>query len=415
MTNSIATDRRTGTDLPFPMAEYHRRWEQTLAAMAEADLPALVVWQKSGGAFDRAGDVYWLTNYASIASGQEPPLPGVGGGRAHAAVLLRPGHEPEVHTVDSVSSTDLAQVATGAVFGHYDLGEGLAEHLTALGVEGRVGYVGDNFLPVQIHRNLVAGTPGIDWVSVDDLLVRVQMVKSAVELERFREAGVVASRSMDTLMTSLIAGHTESEAAARAAAEVYRAGGGIQRVAVNHGAHSEHYMWSSPMYGHRPVAPERGDLLRGWIYGPLLHGYWLDPGRTAVCGNKPTAAQRTLVEESLRIHNAIIAAFRPGETAAQIGAYGDRLVAESEFAVADASQWDVYGHGLGTFFQAPIVPAGGEAPAAAFTHEPLQPGMVMTVEVFFNTPGVGSATWEDVFIVGEHGNEMLSTSPQLYW
>ncbi len=39
----------------------------------------------------------------------------------------------------------------------------------------------------------------------------------------------------------------------------------------------------------------------------------------------------------------------------------------------------------------------------------------MTVEVFFNTPGVGSATWEDVFIVGADGNEMLSTSPQLYW
>ncbi|MCI0156496.1 M24 family metallopeptidase [Leifsonia shinshuensis] len=415
MTLDYTLDRAVGTDLPFPLEEYHDRWERTLLAMRDADLPALVVWQKSGGSFDRAGDVYWLTNYASIASGQEPPLPGVGAGRAHAAVLLRPGHEPEVHTVDGAASTDPAQVATGAVHSHFDLGEGLAQRMNDLGLEGRVGYVGDNFLPVQIHRALTERTPQIEWVAVDDLLVRVQMHKSPRERDVFREAGVIASRSMDALMTALIAGKPESEAAAMAAAEVYRAGGGIQRVAIDHGQHSEHFMWSSPMYGHRPVAPREGDMLRGWIYGPILHGYWLDPGRTAVCGNRPTSAQRRLVEDSLSIHNAIIDAFRPGATAAEIGAYGDRLVEQSDFAVADASQWDVYGHGLGTFFQAPVVPAGGEAPAAAFIHEPIREGSVMTVEVFFNTPGVGSATWEDVFIVGADGNEMLSTSPQLYW
>lgn len=69
------------------------------------------------------------------------------------------------------------------------------------------------------------------------------------------------------------------------------------------------------MYGHRPIPAETGDMLRGWVYGPILKGYWLDPGRTAVCGNKPSRSQRELIEGSLHIHNTIIDAFRPGITA----------------------------------------------------------------------------------------------------
>lgn len=404
-----------GTDLPFPREEYEARWTRVYQAMSQLDLPALVVWQKSGGSFDRAGDVLWLTNYASIASGQEPPQPGVGTGRAHAAVLMRPDHEPEVHIVDSVAGTDLTQLATGALFGHFDLAEGLASRISALGLTGEIGYVGDNFLPAQLYRALVAQTPQITWTPVDDLLVQLQMVKSDRELEVFREAGVVVSRSLDVLMTSLIRGLPESEAAALAAGEVMRAGGGVHRIAVNHGAHSERFMWSSPMYGHRPIPAETGDMLRGWVYGPILKGYWLDPGRTAVCGNKPSRSQRELIEGSLHIHNTIIDAFRPGITAAEVGKLGDRLVAESEFSVADAAQWGLYGHGLGTFFQPPIVPAGGVVPPATFADEPIKAGSVMTVEVFFNAAGVGSATWEDVFIVTDDGNEMLSSCPQLYW
>jgi hypothetical protein len=37
-----------------------------------------------------------------------------------------------------------------------------------------------------------------------------------------------------------------------------------------------------------------------WIYGPIFEGYWLDPGRTAICANRPTSAQKALLEAPSR-------------------------------------------------------------------------------------------------------------------
>lgn len=56
----------------FPRDEYEQRWQRVHAGMKNCGYETFVVWQRSGGSYDRAGHVYWLTNYAALPSGQEP-------------------------------------------------------------------------------------------------------------------------------------------------------------------------------------------------------------------------------------------------------------------------------------------------------------------------------------------------------
>jgi Xaa-Pro aminopeptidase len=42
-------------------------------------------------------------------------------------------------------------------------------------------------------------------------------------------------------------------------------------------------------------------------------------------------------------------------------------------------------------------------------------GMVIGVEAFLSKKGVGAAGFEQMFIVGEQENELLSPTPMLWW
>ncbi|MGO8827933.1 MAG: M24 family metallopeptidase [Steroidobacteraceae bacterium] len=407
----------------FPREEYEARWKRVRATMRARGHETLVIWQRSAGGFDRAGDVYWLTNYASSASGQEPSREGLSIGRGFAAVLFHRGRDPELHIAEAVRDIDVSELACGEIVTHaIDLPTGLAERLRVLGIEGPVSYVGDDFLPALFDRRLRRAAPAVEWIPDDWLLTDAQNIKSARELEAYRTAGDIATRSLNAIMVALIEGEPESEAAARGGAVVLRAGGGFQRVSIHHGAPSEVAMWSNPMYGFSTTAPRPGDMVRGWIYGPLFQGYWLDPGRSAVCGNKPTMPQREVIEGVNSIVTTIMAAIRPGVTPRQASIVGEaaaRRVGYFDHPQA-ASIWGIFGHGLGSYFKPPLLPSTDPAHCAdpkGYFHldEPFRPGMVATVEAFLTHTGVGTGTCEQCFIVTEEGIELLTHTPLIFW
>lgn len=404
----------------FPREEYEQRWAQVYAAMASFGYETLVIWQRSAGGFDRAGNVYWLTGYASSVSGQENIMEPFPVGMAFAAALFRKGQEPELHISESKGTTDCANFVCGALYDHENLLEGLADRLRALGVEGRVAYIGDDLLPTMYDRILRARTPHIEWVPEESLLREPQAIKSSRELEAYREGGEVATRSLTAAMEALIAGETEGEAAARAAAIVLRAGGGLQRVALHHGRKSEVNYWSNAFYGFDTSAPAAGDMVRGWIYGPIFQGYWFDPGRSAVCGNRPTPEQRALIEGAVEIVDTIIAAARPGVTTRQLGIAGDTCARKHGFYDQKQLPLGLYGHGLGSFFSAQYIPAGDAATATDGDGSlqfdvPLRSGMVFSSETFLTHTGVGSATFEQNFIITDAGAELLTKTPMIFW
>jgi Xaa-Pro dipeptidase len=61
-----------GHEMFFTKSEYCDRWQRVQAAMAEAGYENLLVWQRSAGTYDKIGDVYWLTNFHTYGTGQEP-------------------------------------------------------------------------------------------------------------------------------------------------------------------------------------------------------------------------------------------------------------------------------------------------------------------------------------------------------
>lgn len=390
----------------FSKDEYQRRWRIVHAELRKRNYDVAVVWGRSGGTYERCGDVLYLTNFYSTVSGQSYARP-----HAYSAVLLSGSDEPELHIGEPGTDRDI--LATGRIKTHVDPFRSVADALVEMKVRGRVAWVGSDFLPVRYARQLEGWTPDVLWVPEDDLVQLARRIKSPQELDCFRLAGETATAGLNALMEGLIHGRTEAEAAAAAAFEIVKRGGNFHMIPCNHGDRLR-YWCRSPLTGYSQDAPKQGDLVRGWVYGPMREGYWLDPGRTAVAGRKPKAAQRNLIERAVGAVDGLIQAIRPGVSVADVVAVGDRLT-YSETGEKDqaAKMFPLYGHGIGLFFEFPYISTDGVYPGQATQR--FEENMVLGVEVFMAEAGVGSVGFEQNIIVHRDDNEIITKSPMTWW
>lgn len=411
-----------GFENAFARDEYEARWARVQAAMAAAGYENLVVWQRSAGTYDKVGDVYWLTNFQTYGTGQDPPTDATGAPWTFSAVLIRKGQEPELHIGVTEDDIDRPSLAFGKLVMHEpNMMIRFAEYLRDAGIEGRVAVVGDDVLPGMSDRVLRRHTPQIEWVAEYQLLEGPQLVKSPRELEIYREAGALVSSALDAAMKAMTAGERSCEAAARAASILIGGGGGFHRISINHGPMMQNGL-SKAYYGYDTRAPNPGDLVTVWIYGPILAGYWLDPGRTAVCGARPTPAQKALVDDCASYVEKMVKAIAPGTSPRDIGIRWAEIEREGSYfdgAKPDSgNEGHGFGHGLATSFPGYVLPIG-DAEIGPFGYrrlqETLKPGMVLAAEAFLSRPGVGTAGVENNFIVTETGAELLDKSPMIYW
>jgi Xaa-Pro aminopeptidase len=273
-----------------------------------------------------------------------------------------------------------------------------------------VAIVGTQILPMKHWLQLEREADGIEWVPADDLVMNVRRKKSPAELQCMREAGEIVTTALNRLMEGLIAGEKETVAAAATAEIIVREGGAVHMIPCSHGDMIRYWV-TDPLVGHSDVAPKQGDLVRGWYYGPIRQGYWLDPGRTAVCGGNPTDDQRSLVEDNARIIEALVDAIRPGVRVKDVALLGEKLVTEaSDEKDQAAEKWPHFGHCMGMFFELPYIGAQmcGE-------DDVFEAGTVLGVEAFISRKDVGSSGIETNFILGEDGVELLTTSPMVWW
>ena len=168
---------------------------------------------------------------------------------------------------------------------------GLAAYLSAQRIEGRIAVVGDDVLPGMYDRLLRRHTPQIEWHSDETFLLG-----PAVHQERPRARGVPHGGGL---------GHARAHCGLRVLVEGPlerrggRAGGGHPDCALvvvfialifimARTPSSTCSAWISTAITRR--RPRHGDLVRAWIMGPIFQGYWMDPGRSLICGNQPTGA-----------------------------------------------------------------------------------------------------------------------------
>lgn len=391
----------------FPKDEYEERWKRVYAAMKARGHSVAVVWGKTSGVYERAGDMLYLTNFFSTHSGQEPDTK-LWNGRGFSAVIMQEGQVPELITDEAEPRFDI--IATDRFQGLYDPIKGVADALKARNISGRVAFVGSDFVPVKYARQLEAQTPDIQFVPDDDLVRQVRLIKSRREIALFREAGEVVTKAHKALMKALVSGKSEGEAAAAGAKIILENGGAWHRIAISHGKWSR-YLESNPMIGFSTKTPKKGDIVHGFIYGPILEGYWLDPGRTAVCGGKPNPRQRHLVETLVDMMHQLMAAVRPGVKVIDVARLGDKLSAASGYSSEVLkTNWPYYGHSNGCMWEHPYIETrllNGD--------EVFQENMVASVEGFFDSKGVGTAAFETNYIVTKKGIEEITPVPHLFW
>lgn len=392
----------------FPQAEYEQRWAKVEAEMKRRGYEVAVIWSRSAGTHERCGDVLYLTNWYSSHSGHEPENP-LWSARAHAAVVMQRGQKPHLHMDEP--SPRLEMLATDRVDWHMNPVVGVAAELNRRRVKGKVALVGSDFFGVKYMRQLEQATPGIQWEFEDDLVQKPRLIKSPRELDAFREGGEIVTLGLNAMFKALLAGRTEREAAGEAAKIVVARGGVPTLIRCSHGVGNEMTNFArEPLTGASTDAPKQGDLVRAWLMGPMFQGYWLDPGRTTVRG-KPTNAQRDLVEGCGKIVEGVMAAIRPGVKAKELARIGDKLTAEVGGDPDQAGeQWPLYGHSNGLFFERPIY---GENTCT--DDETIEANMVCSSEAFLMRTGVGSAGFEQNFIVTDKGLELLTRTPMYFW
>ena len=390
----------------FPLYEYEERWSRTWDEITRRGYDAALIWGKTGFVYERAMDLIYLANYSSTQE-QEPDTR-FWQARSFSAVLFAGNGEPELHIDEPRPADDI--VATPRVVSHLDVVAGVTAALRDRKIEGRVAFVGSDFLPVKYARQIETALPGMEFVPEDDLMRCVRRLKSERELDCFREGGMIAARGISRLMEALIAGKSEAEAAAEGAHEVISAGGNFHAIPCCHGPYTEDFV-TDPLTGYSRAAPKEGDLVRAWIFGPIFQGYWLDPGRTSVCGGKPTAEQKSLIEDAIGIVDGVIDAVRPGAKVREVAAVGERLHAQAGGETGQGGEmWPYFGHGNGGMWEPPLIHTDlcGE-------DETFEEGMVASSETFLSREGIGCAGFEQNYIVGSDGAEVITPAPMVWW
>jgi Xaa-Pro dipeptidase len=263
------------------------------------------------------------------------------------------------------------------------------------GAVRRVG-IEKRYLTVAFAE-LAAAASGAALDSCDDLLAGLRVVKSETEVAALRRAAAVVDAVVQQITSTAQPGTTEAELAADCAQRLRAAGGDAlafdpliltgPRSALPHGVPGKTQL-------------SEGDLLIADI-GVSVDGYAADITRTVVVGGQADERQREIFDIVHAAERAGIAAARAGVPACEVDEAARGVIAEAGYA---ASFIHRTGHGLGLEVHEPPY-------LTATSDEPLEAGMVATVE-----PGIYIERWggvriEDDIVIREGDAEVLTAAP----
>lgn len=384
--------------------EFRERQDRARAAAADLGLDGLVVWSRGGGPVDMSADVVYLANHYS----QQPYMAdhaGIGRARSHG-VLVLPVNGPSILVIDVPWWRRDLVVADDVRTGN-DVIDKAVDAMTSAGLGGaRVGLVGASHMTAAAYLGFAAALPHVELVRADDIVERLRIYKSPAEVLAMRAAIALGDDAVKAAMDAAVVGATEADCAAEAAAVVARGGGVLYDAACASGAQAHYFTWSRmPSSSLRPL--ERGDMFHMDCYGALA-GYFWDFGRTRVAGDEPTDEQRGLIGAAIDVVDAVCAAIRPGQTAAQVYAAGEQAMADSAVIASipveasDTEGFPAVGHGIGLGWEAPwLTPVDQTI---------LVPGMTIAVETLIGHPAMGGGFFEENGVVTETGFEVLTTA-----
>lgn len=268
----------------------------------------------------------------------------------------------------------------------------------------RVGFEAAH-ISFKQHQNLEARVRAadakIEMAPTEGLVEARRAVKDDWELSMLREAGGRLSDAAKCIIPKALAGQSEREVASGIDAELRRVGFHKPAfdtiVAAGPNSAVPHYRT-----GDRHLAA--GDLVI-LDFGGMFHGYAVDMARTIVVGGAGSR-QRRLLARVAEAQQAAFDAVAPGRAATEIDRAA-RDVLERHGLGEAFSHGTGHGLGLEVHERPRLAKHRPELPI-----EPLQAGMVLTLEPGAYLDGWGGVRIEDDVVVTARGGEWLTDVPR---
>jgi Xaa-Pro dipeptidase len=369
--------------MPIETAEYRERFLRVTKAIQQESLDLLMVY--SQGSRNMYANLLYLTGYYSF----DPCLQG-------ALLVSRTGDPCLVLNFewDLDRAARTSWMPRAAMSYSRDLAKGVAAQCRAMGVgTGRIGLVGDGYMPLAIFRDLTQCLPDAEIIPATHIVEGQRLIKSPAEIEAMRMAARLTENATQAGFHALKEGVSELEILSVCVRSMLE--GGADEPAftaqVSFGEMTEVCMAPASRNTLR-----RGDMVM-FDMGCLYEHYVGDLSRTRVLG-APTAEQRKIYDLVLAAQDAAIDFVRPGVTAHEVDSVARDILSRAGYGEF-FNHWLGRGEGL-DLHERPFVEQGDSMA--------LRPGMVFSVEPGIYIPGVGGARAEEMVLVTDSGHEVIS-------
>lgn len=391
----------------IPKEEILHRLDRIKAAAAGRGLQGLVAVARPF--FERPANVAYLSNHF-------PPFPtamywGEMRGMGHSVLVIPLAGDP-VLIVDTAFRRDLvpiqdvrharskSQPKTSFL---PNFAEAIIDTLQEKSMDAaRVGLIGDDVMPVRMHRDITERLSRLAFEPFDEVLGQMRMIKSEAELGLHRQAARICDLGYEGMLPVIRDGVKETDVCAAGYGETIKAGADFVRYVRTYSGPYSAIGVRWPQATDRRMA--NGELLVTDIVG----AYWgqqFDVNRTFVVGGKPTDERRRQLDAALDATRAAIAVARPGVPAEQLVIAANKVIEARGFG---QHARPFIGHGIGyETMEPPLLYMGDKTP--------LEPGMVLCVEPGIEIPGAEGVRIEEEIIVTDGEPEVITHFAPRQW
>ncbi|MEH7331483.1 Xaa-Pro peptidase family protein [Neobacillus drentensis] len=250
---------------------------------------------------------------------------------------------------------------------------------------------------VERYEHLSRLFPGAAYVSAEEKLRILRMVKDAKELKIIEEACALADYAIEVGVSEIKEGRTELEVLN--AVEYALKQKGVTEMSfstmVLTGANA-----ASPHGNPGTTKIQKGDLVL-FDLGVVVDRYCSDITRTVAFGDI-NDKQKEIYDTVLKAQLAAVEASKPGVSAAEVDLTARRIIANAGYGEYFPHR---LGHGLGISVH--------EYPSLTETNQLIiEEGMVYTIEPGIYVPNVAGVRIEDDLFIGADGAKVLTKFPK---
>ncbi len=235
------------------------------------------------------------------------------------------------------------------------------------------------------------------FVSAEEKLHSLRLLKDDKELKALREAAAMADEAIEIGVASIKEGRSELEILSIVETEIKKKG--INKFSFN----------TMVLTGENTAAPhgipglnkvEKGNFVL-FDLGVVIDGYCSDISRTVAFGSV-TGAQKDIYYSVLKAQIAALEACKPGVRIGELDQISRTIISEAGYGEYFTHR---LGHGLGIGVH--------EFPSIIDSNNlPLEPGMCFTIEPGIYKPSVGGVRIEDDVFITKDGVEILTKYPK---